>query len=216
MSLSPDASDPAVTDPSNRIGPVLDSDEKDTIRQGTHVSWSFASAAWLATIATPLVFFPRVLSLIFGTLLVEMEAPENADKPGADVLRTLNILERSLAALAGIACYALAVLIVVQTGALPLTSSLSASRSVAASSAAAPFRAPTILIATSFFGVLAWNTYDLDMWVATAPSAALSVWGLWALLFAHQGRVNQASAKASSFPFKNKAAEEKKAEKKAE
>ncbi|GAA6064513.1 hypothetical protein JCM10212_003117, partial [Sporobolomyces blumeae] len=164
----------------------------------------------LFTMAMPLTFFPRVLTLIFGSLLAEMGDSEAAEKPVGNVLRTLNVLEKNLAGLAGIACLTLAVLIVIQCGALPLTSSLSTTSAVASSSAAAPFRQPTIFVTTAFFALLAWTTHGLGMWVATAPSAALSVWGVWA------GRVNKASAKASSFPFKNAAAEEKKAEKKAE
>ena len=71
----------------------------------------------------------------------------------------------------------------IQTGALPLTSSLSASHSIHTASAQAPFRAPTIMITLAFFSALAWYTYDLGMWVATGPSAALAVWGLWAVSF---------------------------------
>ncbi|GAA5848909.1 hypothetical protein JCM3766R1_000675 [Sporobolomyces carnicolor] len=216
MSLSPDASNPAVLDPSKRISPSIARDNKDVISRGAHVAWSAASAAWLTLIAVPLTFFPRVLNLIFGSLLTEMNKPEALDGTAPETtIRTLNALERSLAHFAGICCFALASLIVVQSGAIPLSSSLSAGEGIAQSSAAAPFRQPTIFLTTAFFGVLAWQSYDLGMKVAAAPSGALAVYGLWVLLFAHQGRVNQAGTKASSFPFKNAAAEEKKAEKKA-
>ncbi|GAA5936464.1 uncharacterized protein JCM15063_001894 [Sporobolomyces koalae] len=214
MSITPDSSNPSVTDPSKRISSVLENDQKDVISRGAHVTWSAASATWLFLIATPLTFFPRILNLVFGSLLTEMNKPEALDGTAETTIRTLNVLEINLAHFAGLACFALGTLIVIQSGALPLTSSLSASDGVAQSSAAAPFRQPTIFIATAFFAILAWNSYDLNMKIAAAPSAGLTVYGLWVLLFAHQGRVNQASSKASSFPFKNSAAEESKAEKK--
>ncbi|GAA6012892.1 hypothetical protein JCM11491_006215 [Sporobolomyces phaffii] len=214
MSITPDASNPSVTDPKNRISAILEDDQKDVIAKGAHVAWSTASAAWLFIIAIPLTFFPRVLNLVFGSLLTEMNKPDALEGTAETTIRTLNALERSLAHFVGLTLFAFGSLIVVQSGAIPLTSSLSASQGVAQSSAAAPFRQPTIGITTVFFGVLAWQSYDLNMKVAAAPSAALAVYGLWVLLFAHQGRVNQAGTKASSFPFKNAAAEEKKAEKK--
>lgn len=46
MSLSPDTSDPSVLDPSKRITPSLEADEKDVISRGAHVAWSAASAGW--------------------------------------------------------------------------------------------------------------------------------------------------------------------------
>ncbi|GAA5905790.1 uncharacterized protein JCM6883_002453 [Sporobolomyces salmoneus] len=214
MSLSPDTSDPSVLDPSKRITPSLEADEKDVISRGAHVAWSAASAGWLYLIAIPLTFFPRVLNLIFGSLLTEMNKPQALEGTAPEAtIRTLNALERSLAHFAGICCFALGSLIVIQSGAIPLTSSLSAHQGVAQSQSAAPFRQPTIFLTTVFFSVLAWQSYDLNMKVAAAPSAALSVHGLWVLLFAHQGRVNKAGKGASSFPFKNAAAEKEKAKK---
>lgn len=68
-----------------------------------------------------------------------------------------------------------------QTGALPLTSSLSASNAIHNASAQAPFRAPTIFISVLYFSALAYYTYDLGLWVATGPSAVLAVWGVWAV-----------------------------------
>lgn len=158
-------------------------------------------------IATPLTFFPRVLNLVFGSLLTEMNKPDTLEGTAETTIRTLNVLEKNLAHFAGLACFTLAILIVVQvrdnypsstllraeffrireltrvpflqSGALPLTSSLSASQGVAQSSAAAPFRQPTIFMTTAFFSILAWNTYDLNMRVAAAPSAGLALFGVW-------------------------------------
>lgn len=150
--------------------------------------------------AVPLLLFPRVLSLIFGTLLAEMGDPETHEKPGADVLRTLNILERSLAGLAGLSCFALAALLLVQvsealfivhlvtahasfiptqSGTIPFTGSLTDSRDLASSPAAAPYRSPSIWIAAAFFGGLAYTTYNIGLVFLAAPSVGLCAWGLW-------------------------------------
>ncbi|BGP16886.1 hypothetical protein JCM10213_007331 [Rhodosporidiobolus nylandii] len=215
MSLSPDPIDPSVTDPSKRIAPVLD-DGSDIVRPAAHAGWSWASAGFLTLLAFPLIFFPRILSLVFGSLLAETGDPEAHEKPGADVLRTLNILERSLAGLAGMSCLALAAILIIQTGALPLTSSLTASREVAASAVAAPFRGPTIWCTVFFFAALAWTSYGLGLLSIAVPAGVLGASGMWVLLFAHEGRVNRVSAKASSFPFKNVPAQKKKEQKKAQ
>lgn len=74
------------------------------------VNFSYASAAWLTLLSTPLIAFPRVLSLIFANLLTETGDAEGAP----ETIRQLNILERSLAGLAGISCLTLAALLVVQ------------------------------------------------------------------------------------------------------
>ncbi|ORY63796.1 hypothetical protein BCR35DRAFT_308748 [Leucosporidium creatinivorum] len=184
MSLAPDSN--VNLDKDSLIGPAVDSDQKTTIRHSAHVNFSYAAAAWLSLLAAPLILFPRILSVVFASLLTA--TPEAEGTP--ELIRQLNILERSLAGLAGISCLTLAAVLVVQTGALPLTSSLSASNAIHNASAQAPFRAPTIAISVVYFSALAYYTYDLGLWVATGPSAALSVWGLWALLFAHQGRAN--------------------------
>lgn len=138
MSLTPSPSDPTVTDPSKRIAPVLEQDRSDEIRAGAHLAYSFAASGWcvstfsvtpapaeadrrhccacnrLALLSIPLLAFPRVLSLVFGSLLAEMEDPDAPGKPTAHVVRTLNILETSLAGLAGMSMLALAGVLVIQ------------------------------------------------------------------------------------------------------
>ncbi|BGP25263.1 hypothetical protein Rt10032_c04g1851 [Rhodotorula toruloides] len=115
MSLAPWPSDPAVMDTSKRIAPVLEHDRSDESRAGAHLAYSFAASGWLALLSIPLLAFPRVLSLVFGSFLAEMGDPDVANKPTAHAVRTLNLLERSLAGLAGMALLALAAFLVIQT-----------------------------------------------------------------------------------------------------
>jgi len=68
----------------------------------------------LFLIATPLTFFPRVLNLVFGSLLTEMNKPDALNGTAETTIRTLNVLEKNLAHFAGLACFTLAILIVVQ------------------------------------------------------------------------------------------------------
>ncbi|BGP00132.1 hypothetical protein RTG_00088 [Rhodotorula toruloides ATCC 204091] len=210
MSLTPSPSDPAVTDPSKRIAPVLEQDRSDEIRAGAHLAYSFAASGWLALLSIPLLAFPRVLSLVFGSLLAEMGDPDAPNKPTAHVVRTLNVLERSLAGLAGMALLALAGVLVIQTGALPLTTSISTTRDVATSSLSAPYRAPTLWISIILLSSLSYSSYTLNLLSISVPSALLAAWGCWVVLFGHEGRVNQQSARASSYPFGNVEAEKEK------
>jgi len=111
MSIAPEANVDLSKDA--RIGAIVDSDEKSTIRASSHVSYSYAAAAWLALLATPLILFPRILSVVFASLLTA--TPEAEGTP--ELIRQLNILERSLAGLAGISCLTLAAVLVVQVSA---------------------------------------------------------------------------------------------------
>ncbi|KAI5474552.1 hypothetical protein MNV49_003050 [Pseudohyphozyma bogoriensis] len=195
-----------LADPSKSIAPVLAEDQKGTVRIEAHRNYSFAAAAWLTTLAIPLLFFPRVLSLIFGALLTESGDPDGEGK--AEVIRQLNVLERSLAGLTGMAVLSLAAILIVQTGAVPLTTHITSNNS----SPDALYRIPTIVITTGFFSALAWYSYDLGFWLVAGISGALVGWGFWAVIFGTESRVNKHmnSKAASSFPFKNEHAEEKK------
>ena len=184
-------------------------------RSSAHRTYSFAAATWsapslspgtaltnrrLSLLATPLLFFPRILSLIFGSLLTVSGDPDGEGK--AEVIRQLNVLERSLAGLTGLACLSLAMILIVQvrssflpststrekadrsqSGVLPLTSSFASptGSSPTALLADAPYRTPTVLVATFFFFSLAWYSYDLGMWVVTGVSGGMVIWGAWAV-----------------------------------
>ncbi|SCV70064.1 BQ2448_1458 [Microbotryum intermedium] len=182
MSIAPDHTDSSVTDPSSLISPFVEKDAQATVRTGVHVSW-------LSILGIPLVFFPRILSIVFAKALTTNTLTDEVE---TEVIRQLNPLERSMAGLAGTTLLALASLLLVQTGSLPLTSSLSASASVVESNSLAPFRSPTIFIGVLFFSAIAYESYyGLGMYLVAGPSAGLGLWGVWALLFAHEGRVNR-------------------------
>lgn len=96
-----------------------------------------------------------------------------------------------------------------QSGSIPLNSSLSSS---ATSDTAG--RAPTLAISSLFFAAIAYlSWYELNMKLVAIVSGALAAWGGGSVFFAHESRVNQAGKSTSSFPFKNKHAEEDKAAK---
>ncbi|BGP32742.1 hypothetical protein JCM10296v2_004526 [Rhodotorula toruloides] len=108
------------------------------------------------------------------------------------------------------ALFALAAVLVVQTGALPLTTSISTTRDVATSSLSAPYGAPTLWILILLISSLSYSAYTLNLLSISVPSAVLAAWGCWVVLFGHEGRVNQQRARASSYPFENVEAEKEK------
>ncbi|KAK4706061.1 hypothetical protein P7C70_g145, partial [Phenoliferia sp. Uapishka_3] len=209
MSIAPDPTNAAVSDPDERIGAIVERDQAGSIQTGPHQNFSFAAAAWLTTLATPLLLFPRILSLIFGTLLTESGDPDGEGK--AEVIRQLNVLERTLAGMTGFACLSMAALLIIQTGAVPLTASISSPNN---KSADAPFRTPTVLVVTAFFTALSWFSYELGMWLVTGVSGALCIWGAWAVTFGTDTIVNKSHEERggsnSSFLFTNEHAEAKK------
>ncbi|GAA5871337.1 hypothetical protein JCM3774_000914 [Rhodotorula dairenensis] len=217
--------DPRVLDPKSRIAPVLDADHSDLVDPHAFALWTFTAAAWLTVLAVPLLALPKIVTLVFGTFLAEVRKPDplasaaarvgaataadaaNVAATSARVVRTLNPLEKVLATFAGMVCLAMASMLVIQTGAIPLTT-----KAVTPDAAVAPYRKPTLWIAVTFFAALSYSSYSLALYSIAIPSAIVSAWGFWVVFFAHLGRVNQVSTKTASFPFKNIAAEEKKDE----
>lgn len=220
-----DPNNPKVLDPNSRIAPVLDADHSDLAEPHAFAVWTFAAAAWLTTLAVPLLAFPRLVTFVFGTFLAEVRRPDplaaaagvragagtadaaNVAATTARVVRALNPLEKVLATFAGMVCLAMASMLVIQTGAIPLTT-----KAVTPDAAVAPYRKPTLWIAVAFFASLATSSYSLALYSIAVPSAAISAWGFWVVFFAHLGHINQVSSKTASFPFKNVAAEEEKQE----
>ncbi|KAG0654004.1 hypothetical protein C6P46_002022 [Rhodotorula mucilaginosa] len=189
------------------------------------VSWQRGGGGKaLTTLAVPLLAFPRLVTFVFGTFLAEVRKPDplaaatagvgagtadaaNVAATTARVVRALNPLEKVLATFAGMVCLAMAAMLVIQTGAIPLTT-----KAVTPDAAVAPYRKPTLWIAVAFFASLATSSYSLALYSIAVPSAAISAWGFWVVFFAHLGHINQVSSKTASFPFKNVAAEEEKQE----
>ncbi|GAA5971147.1 hypothetical protein JCM11641_004161 [Rhodosporidiobolus odoratus] len=163
-SPSPNPQDSSVFDPANRIGPLLTMTVPTNLSDSAEQATRQAGWACMQDLVEPpysesaVLANERILSLVFGSLLAKMGDSDAHDKPDGDVIRTLNILERSLAGLAGLSLLALAAVLIVQTGVIPLNSSITASRDIAASSVAAPFRAFTLWIVFFFFAGLGYTS----------------------------------------------------------
>lgn len=143
-----------------------------------------------------------MLSLIFAELLTEADDPDTVH--GGQLIRQLNILERSLATVAGLSCLTLAALVLVHSGAIPLTASLSAHDNTPSEAG----RKPTLAISAAFFGALAYlSWFEVNMKLVAVVSGFLALWGGGSVFFAHESRVNKAGKSTSGFPFKNEHAE---------
>lgn len=169
--------------------------------------FAFAGASWLITLSLPLLFFPRFLALLLGPPLTE-------DDQSGPSLRTLNGLETYLAVrcltsppsasildslgymrqqLTGLSFVAVALILVLQTGAVPLTSSLATAPGAAhgpetAVAQAAPFRTPTCAIATLFFATLGLASWQVGMRFIAFSSGSLAAFGVYVTLFGNEVR----------------------------
>ncbi|KIN01870.1 hypothetical protein OIDMADRAFT_18706 [Oidiodendron maius Zn] len=164
-------------------------------------AFSYGSAGWLALQAVPLIVSPTIVT----TLL----SPE---------IREPTALEFYLARSLGIALVTLGTLVVLLTGSVPLTSSLSDTTSARATTEAsdpkAPYAVPTLTITTLYHSACAFYCYaryitggQVTLILATISSASLASVGLWCMLFAtSHGRISRktgADKRTSGYPFKN-------------
>ena len=155
----------------------------------------------LLTLSLPLLFFPRFLALLLGPPLTD-------DDQSGPSLRTLNGLETYLAVscwtlsislapvaltgrayrqqLTGLSFVTLALILVLQTGAVPLTSSIASAPGDhvdAAVAQAAPFRAPTCALATMFFAALGMASWQVGLKFIAFSSGSLAAFGVYVTLF---------------------------------
>ncbi|KAG0145416.1 hypothetical protein CROQUDRAFT_45858, partial [Cronartium quercuum f. sp. fusiforme G11] len=153
-----------------------------TDRKSAHVFAGFG-ALYLILLSLPLIAFPRFLVLLLGpSFLVSNESSTEDSSTGKpEGLRTLNGLEIYLARLVGLSFITLAIILVLQTGSIPLTSSL-ASRS--AKEEAAPYRQPTIFFITIFYGLLGFASWNVGLRFIGLAGSGLAAWGLYVFLFA--------------------------------
>lgn len=143
--------------------------------------FSYLSSIYLILLALPLIAFPRFLLMILGPWLVnETQLPGDGGIIGA--YRPLNELENYLARLVGLSFLTLAALIVLQTGAIPVSSSLAHGSD--ATTSAAPYRQPTIFFSTLFFSLFGLSSWNIGLKLVAVPGMVLGAGGLWILLFA--------------------------------
>lgn len=137
-------------------------------------------------------------------------------------VRDATDLEHYLSRLLALTLLTLAVLQLVLTGSVPLTSSLRAT--TAESDPTAPYVQPTMTITFLYHAACAFYSYAL--WTSTrifaftlgaVGSGVLAAMGLWCILFAAEaGRVSKktgADKRVSGFPFGNVEADKRKGKK---
>lgn len=154
----------------------------------------------LLTLSLPLLFFPRLLSLVLSSFLLDNTAGSNAGGSAEDAIhsagaasaaaaaavqtiRSLNPLETTLSQLAGVLLFSYAALSLVQSGAIPLISSAPTARSSALRVAnidrvvEAPHRLPTTFISTLLLAGIYKITSDVDLMAISIMSGILALAG---------------------------------------
>jgi hypothetical protein len=84
------------------------------LTHGSHIAqqsyFAFSASSFLVLLSIPLLFFPRLLSLLFGSSLTELE---DHGGNGAAAVRQLAPLEKYLSCLLGLTLDAFAMLLVI-------------------------------------------------------------------------------------------------------
>ncbi|KZF26389.1 hypothetical protein L228DRAFT_11537 [Xylona heveae TC161] len=174
--------------------------------------YTYGTAAWLGLQATPLLVSP--------TLIVTMLSTE---------VREPTVLEAYFCRALGMALLTVGVLTILLTGSVPLTSSFSETATAGTSTnpedPKAPYALPTLTItgfyhaAAAFYGYTRWTADGQASYaLSTVVYALFAAIALWCVLFASSnGRISRktgADKRTSGFPFKNKEADKRKAERK--
>ncbi|KAF4469767.1 hypothetical protein FALBO_3353 [Fusarium albosuccineum] len=156
-------------------------------------SYAFGNFAWLSTQALPLILWPSFI----GSLL-------RSENDSASILETY--FARSL----GFALLALALIVVILSGVLPLETSNESSEE----SAPSPYATAAILISTLHhvsgafycYGRFAW-TRETGYLLGCVGSTIFASFGLYCVLFAGDkamtSRYHKFDQSTSGFPFKN-------------
>ncbi|CAL3963658.1 unnamed protein product [Diplocarpon coronariae] len=167
-------------------------------------TYSYGSAAWLALQAAPLIISP--------TIIITLLAPE---------VREATPLEEYFSRSLGLTLLTLGILIVLLTGSVPLTSSISDTTNAAVTSDAndpkAPYAVPTLAISFIYHSAIGFYAYaryastgQTSFVLGALGSGGLAAVGLWCILFAStSGRISKktgADKRTSGFPFSSKEA----------
>jgi hypothetical protein len=189
-------------------------------------TYTYSSAAWLTLQALPLITSPTIMVTLLSPEVREptgkflnclLKPPKSNNYPALE-----DYFSRSL----GIALLTIGILLILLTGSVPLTSSISAV-STEDKDPTAPYAVPALTI--SFFyhsanTVFCYTRYTTNSQASYALGAVgsglLACVGLWLILFSStSGRISRktgADKRTSAFPFGNKesASEKKRALKK--
>lgn len=190
-------------DPNHSIDSVIEDYSSSGIPDKTsaHV-FAGVGALYLILLSIPLIAFPRFLVLLLGPTLLVTEGVDDESSNGSasgqpQVLRTLNGLELYLGRLVGLSFITLAIILILQTGAIPLTTSLSDDHSKEES---APYRQPTVFFVTLFFAVLGFASWNVGLRFIGISGSAIAAWGTYVFLFA----VGNSKSRTASFKKKSK------------
>ncbi|TPX16741.1 uncharacterized protein E0L32_003682 [Thyridium curvatum] len=165
-------------------------------------AYSFASCGWLSLQALPLVIWPS-----FVTSLL---TPEHQHADGGQTA-----LQEYLARSLGLSQLGLGLLIVVLSGALPLTSVVESPQD-----SISPYANAVVLVSSlyhfgiAFYGYVKYNETDLTGFILGAiGSGVLAAFGVWCMLFGDSRKISKrtgADKRTSGFPFKNSEADKRK------
>ncbi|KAK8250742.1 hypothetical protein HDK77DRAFT_439180 [Phyllosticta capitalensis] len=173
-------------------------------------SYTYGTAAWLGLQAAPLILSP--------TLIVALLSPTVRDPTPLEVYFSRSV---------GFALITLAILTLLLSGSVPLSSRLSeevAPTTTDPNDPKAPYALPTLGITathhslTAFYAYAMWNeTGVMAFSLGMLGSSALAAVGLWCVLFASSdGRISRktgADKRTSGWPFKNREADRRKGRK---
>lgn len=191
--------------------------------------FAYAASAFLITLSLPLLLFPRMLLLLSTPRGAVGQAASDADRSAVSAIGPeLTPLERYASHTNALGMLAIAALILVLSGAIPVSTSPVPD---ASSSGKSPFRIPTVVISTVYFGLNAYSAWTFSgpnkptgstdpaaLGIGTlgkvlgAAHAGFAFWGLAVFMFGNDltrnsKKAGDASAKdksVSNFPFKSK------------
>ncbi|QSZ28992.1 hypothetical protein DSL72_003501 [Monilinia vaccinii-corymbosi] len=164
-------------------------------------AYTYGTAGWLALQGAPLIISP--------TVIITMLSPE---------VRGATPLEEYLSRSLGMTLLTLGIMVVLLTGSVPLTSSISDTTTAAVTSSdsdpKAPYAVPVLTISTIYHGFIAFYCYaryttlgTFSFALGSLGSTALFAIGGWCILFGTtSGRISRktgADKRTSGWPFGN-------------
>ncbi|SAM81683.1 uncharacterized protein UBRO_03210 [Ustilago bromivora] len=200
--------------------------------------YAYASSAFLIFLSLPLLLFPRLLLLLSTPRGAFGQPAHTNDQSSVSAIGPqLTPLERYASHTNAISMLAMTALILVLSGAIPISTSPVPD---SASSGKSPFQVPTVVVTALYFAANAFTA-----WVQTGPRqakdamdpaslgigafgkvvgfshAAFAFWGFGVFMFGNDltrnakkaGNESAKDKSVSSFPFKNQYASQEKAKK---